>query len=154
MSHYADIEVDFDQKNEKELVAALEEQFGEGTVEVHEKGAPLMGWHGDDRSKLDHKNRNWAPPCELIIRRKNVGSASNDLGFQRVENGKYKAWVSDYDQSSNFGKDKLGRVTQEYALRVAEHQLKTEGWTKIWRQKLDDGSVKITAKDQVKVKNW
>lgn len=154
MSHYAELEVEFDVANEKELIESLEQQFGKGTVEVHPDGAALIGWHGDDRSKLSTKSPDYAPPCELIIRRKNVGSASNDIGFKRGSNGKFSAYISEYDSSSTFTKPRQGLVAQEYALRVAENQLKAEGW-KTFRQKLDDGSVKLTAKDQVvKLKNW
>jgi hypothetical protein len=150
MSHFVEMEVDFDVKNEAELVAALEQQFGEGHVEVHEKSQPLYGWHGDDRSKVSKSSQDYAPPCDIIVRRKYVGGSANDVGFKRQENGKYKSYISEYDNGSTFTKPRQGLVAQEYALRVAEKQLKKEGW-KTFRTKLDNGSVKITAKDQVKL---
>jgi hypothetical protein len=129
MSHFVEIEVDFDTANEQDLIKALEAQFGEGNVEVHEKGAALYGYGGDDRSKAAPGSQNYAPPCHLVVRRKNVGAASNDVGYRRNENGKYTAYISDYDQSSNFNKSKQGLVAQEYAANVAERTAQLKGWT-------------------------
>jgi hypothetical protein len=153
MSHFAEIEVDFDQEHEAELIAALEEQFGKGHVEVHEKGAGLYGYGGDLRSEASPKSANYAPPCELVIRRQHVGGASNDVGYKRTENGKYKAFISDYDQGGNFSTAKQNAVAQNYGVSVAMRTLKADGW-KVHTVKQDDGSVKVVAKDQVKLKNW
>lgn len=153
MSHYAEMECEFDQKNEKDLVAALEECFGEGHVEVHEEGKPLYGWHGDDRSKVSTKSPDYAPPCEIIVRRKHVGGSANDVGFKRTEDGKYKSYISEYDNGSTFTKARQHKVAQTYGVRVAERTLKAEGW-KVHTVKQNDGSVKVVAKDQVKIKNW
>lgn len=148
MSHYTEMEVDFETKNEAELVAALEKQYGEGHVEVHDKGTHLIGWHGDDRAKLDSSDPNWAPPCEVVVRRRFVGGSSNDVGFQRLETGKYKAWISDYDKSATMNVSKQGAVAQEYGLLVSEKTLRKQGWQQFTRTTLDDGSVKLTAKNQ------
>jgi hypothetical protein len=153
MSHFTEIEVDFDQKHEKELVAALEEQFGEGSVEVHENGADLFGYQGDNRAKASPKSASYAPPCEIVIRRKHVGSAANDVGYKRSENGKYTAYVSEFDAGHTFTKPRQQAVAQNYGVAVAVKTLKAEGW-KVHTQKLDNGSVKVVAKDQVKLKNW
>lgn len=142
MSHFTSVEVEYEQKNEKELIEALEKQFGKGHVEVHPKGGALIGWHGDDRSKLSHKDPNYAPPCELIIRRKYVGGSSNDVGFKRTENGKYIAYISDFDKGTNVNLDKQSSIAMEYGMRVAERQLKAEGWNTT-RINEKDGSVTV-----------
>jgi hypothetical protein len=155
MSHYAAMEVDFDVKYEQNLVAALEKVFGKGNVEVHENGAPLFGWHGDDRSQVGKKSQDYAPPCEVIVRRKHVGGAANDLGFRRTKEGKYESYISDHDKGANFSKEKQGLVAQEYGLRVTEQVLKSEGWSKFTRTTLSDGSVRIEAKEPtLKLRNW
>jgi hypothetical protein len=128
MSHFTEMEVSFDQKHEAQLIAALEEQFGKGNVEVHEKGAGLYGYQGDLRSKNAVTSANYAPECHIIIRRKSVGSASNDVGYRRNENGKYNAYISDYDKGSNFNKEKQGTVLKNYGVGVAEKNLKKQGW--------------------------
>jgi hypothetical protein len=127
MSHFSEVEVSYDQKNEADFIAALEKHFGQGTVEVHENGGDLIGWHGDNRAKMNPNSADYAPPCHLIIRRKNISTASNDIGYVRAENGKYTAYVSDYDKGV-FHQANQGLVKQEYGLRVAEKALKKQGW--------------------------
>ena len=68
------------------LVEALKE-MGYGTVEIHEDAQQLQGYHGDLREQR----------ANVIVRRKYVGNASNDLGFVKKEDGTYAAIVSDFD---------------------------------------------------------
>jgi len=55
-------------------------------IEVHGTPANLVGFQGDTR----------ADTADIIIRRKFIGSLSNDLGFRYV-NGAYVPIVSEYD---------------------------------------------------------
>lgn len=144
MSHFSEMKVDHSQKYESELIAALESVFGEGTVEVHENGDGLYGYTGNNRSLLGTNSKDYAPPCHLIVRRKNVGSAANDVGYRRTEEGGYVAYVSDYDKKSNFKSEKRDRVMQDYATRVAEKQLRKQGYS-VKRTITSDGVVKLTA---------
>lgn len=129
MSHFTSMTVDFKQSSEQELIEALESVFGKGTVEVHPEGSALYGFQGDNRANRAVGSSDYAPPCHLIIRRRNVGSASNDVGFRRNENGTYDAYVSDYDKGGNYSSAKQAKVAQEYALKVSEKQLKKAGYT-------------------------
>lgn len=144
MSHFTEIKVNFLQKNEKALIAALEQKFGEGTVEVHENGAALYGYTGDNRANLSSSNPNYAPPCHLIIRRKNVGSASNDIGYRRLEDWTYAAYISDYDKGSHFTAAGQKNVLQEYTANVAQAQLKKQGYT-LKKTKDKNGLIKLEA---------
>lgn len=144
MSHFTEMQVDFLCKNETALVSALEEQFGKGKVEVHENGAALYGYRGDNRADMSKTSSDYAPPCHIIIRRTNVGSASNDVGYRRTEDGKYVAYISDFDKTNNFNKGKQDQVAQEYALKVSEKQLKNQGYS-LKRVAGKNGSVKIVA---------
>ncbi len=142
MSHFSEIKVDFDQKQEKELITALENKFGKGTVEVHPDGSALRGFQGDDRS-LKVGTADYAPPCHLIIRRKNVGGSSNDVGYRKLENGKYGAYISEFDKQQNFKKDAQNRVAQDYAERVSLKQLKAKGYSV--KRVEENGTVKLIA---------
>lgn len=144
MSHFAEIKVAFDQKQEKELIAALETKFGEGHVEVHPDGGPLHGYQGDNRAKLDSKDPNYAPPCHLIIRRKHVGSMANDVGYRRTEDGKYVAYISQYDSGATYKKADQNKVAQDYAERVAIKQLKAKSYS-VKRVVEKDGTIKLVA---------
>ena len=84
------------------LVEALE-QLGY-KPEVHKNGAALVGYQGDERAEQAH----------IIIRRRQLDSASNDIGFVRDASGQYRAVVSDYDRGIGFDQAWLGRVTQAY----------------------------------------
>lgn len=160
MSHYTEVEVEFDGDHIEEMIASLEEIFGKGHVEYHKDGVPLMGYQGDDRSKLKPGNGNYAPPCEVVIRRKHVGGASNDVGFKLQQNGKFKGYISDYDSGYHFGKEKQNKVASSYALSVGEKMLRAKGYGQIERIKMDDGSVKLVARPnkvqvaEIKTKNW
>jgi hypothetical protein len=142
MSHYAEMQCEYKQKSEKEFIAALELVFGEGHVELHEEGAGLMGYGGDNRSQKSEKSKDYAPPCHVIIRRKHVGGASNDVGFRRNEEGGYTAFVSDFDKGRNFDTKKQHIVAQEYAARVTEKTMKAQGYA-VKRTNVA-GKVKIT----------
>jgi D-alanine-D-alanine ligase-like ATP-grasp enzyme len=144
MSHFTEIKVDFLQKYERQLIEALEAQFGAGNVEVHEDGAPLYGYQGDNRSLLDRSSPDYAPPCHIIIRRNNVGSAANDVGYRRTGDGKYVAYISEFDKKRNFDVEKQNFVMQEYTARVAEKQLKSQGYS-LKRVKEKDGTIKLYA---------
>jgi Protein of unknown function (DUF1257) len=84
------------------LVAALK-ALG-FAVEVHAHGAPLFGYHGDERSERAH----------IIIRRQHLDAASNDIGFLRGPDGQFRAILSEYDRSIGFDQKWLGRVQQRY----------------------------------------
>jgi hypothetical protein len=144
MSHFSEIKVDFSQKYEKELVAALEEKFGKGHVEIHPEGAALFGFQGDNRAHANQNSPDYAPPCHIIIRRKHVGASANDVGYRRTEDGKYVAYISDYDKGSTFQPKKQNEVAQSYAEKVSTKQLKAKGYT-VKRQVQKDGTIKLIA---------
>lgn len=71
--------------NQALLLAALAE-LGYAEVEQGE-ALPLYGYQGDER----------AESAQLVIRRKHIGAASNDLGFTRTAEG-FTPIISEYDQ--------------------------------------------------------
>lgn len=88
MSHYVDIVTEI--RDQAALVKALERLgFGPNKVEVHDKPQPLIGYQGDKREQLAH----------VILRRRFVGGASNDIGFLKGSDGRYISHISEYDQT-------------------------------------------------------
>ncbi|MBY0502734.1 MAG: DUF1257 domain-containing protein [Bryobacteraceae bacterium] len=73
-------------------------------VEVNAQGAALVGYQGDERPERAH----------LIIRRAHLDSASNDIGFVRGADGRFRALLSEYDRSIGYGDQWLGAVNQHY----------------------------------------
>jgi len=60
--------------------------------EVCREGRPLMGYLGDARAEL----------AQIIIPRRQLHSASNDIGFARDRSGVYRAIISEYDRGIGF----------------------------------------------------
>ena len=71
--------------NQALLVAALAD-LGYTEVEQGEQ-LPLYGYQGDMRAER----------AEIVVRRRHIGPASNDLGFRRAAEG-YTPIISEYDQ--------------------------------------------------------
>lgn len=76
-------------KDEECLIKALcDNGFERDQIEVHETPQHLIDYHGQKRGQMG----------TIIIRRKYVGGAANDIGFNKNADGFYEAFVSDYDQ--------------------------------------------------------
>ena len=86
MSHFSEFHIKMN--DEKSLIAALESMGFKGKIEVYQTLQPLYGFQGDVREQKAH----------IIIRKKYVGPSSNDIGFERMADGTYRVWISDYDK--------------------------------------------------------
>ena len=131
MSHYSEVVIEL--ADEGCLVAALSRLGFKDKVEVHQEGQPLYGYQGDVRAQKAH----------IIIRRDHVGRAANDLGFERQADGKYRVWVSEYDQKYNKYDDTwMGKLKQAYGVEKARAEAKKKGY-RVSEQKLDDGRIRL-----------
>jgi len=70
---------------------------------VHKEATSLSGYLGDQRTQKAH----------IVLPRSQVGIASNDIGFERLGDGKYAVHVSQFDQ--NKWSSKAQKLTQLYA---------------------------------------
>ncbi len=106
MSKYMHFD-EFVLKDRRLLLAALADL---GYTQVEEGEAlPLYGYQGDRRPET----------AELVVRRRHLGSASNDLGFARTPAG-YVPIVSEYDQRALHGGRLLVKLRTAYSERVVE----------------------------------
>ena len=87
------------------LLAALAD-LGYGQVDEGET-LPLFGYQGDLRPET----------AELVVRRRWLGSASNDLGFARTPRG-YVPIISEFDQRVLQGGQLLAKLRTAYSERV------------------------------------
>lgn len=116
MSHYSSLKTII--KRKSSLIKALESIDAgkwKGKLEIHEKAVALYGYGGDARPEK----------ANIIIRRKDVGSSSNDIGFVKREDGSYEAIISDYDSrvhNSNWLKKLQREYSKETIVEVAEEQ--------------------------------
>jgi hypothetical protein len=109
--------------------------LGFPTVEVHATPQHLYGYQGDVRPDT----------AEVIVRRRHVGFASNDLGFKRRADGAFDAVVSAYDRSgvSGFSHAWLDRLSQRYAYHVALKKLAEQGFALAQEETSADGRVRL-----------
>jgi len=94
-------------KDRRLLLAALTD-LGYADVEEGE-ALPLYGYRGDRRAET----------AEIVVRRQQLGSASNDVGFVRTDRG-YTPVVSEYDQGTLLGGRFLPTLRTAYSERVVE----------------------------------
>lgn|SRR4030043_1275797 len=131
MSHYCEMNVELNDPDC--LVKALESLGFLGKVEVHQIAQSLYGYRGDVRQQKAH----------IIIRRKYVGSSSNDIGFERQLDGTYKAYISEYDRNSLGYNDKwLKKLKQAYTVEKTTKEAKKQGWS-ITKTKDSSGKVRL-----------
>ena len=100
----------------KHLITALGEMGYR--VEVHPQGAALVGYEGHERPEK----------ANIIIRRQQLDSASNDIGFARTSEGRYVARLSEYDQGIGFNQKWLNRVHQLYKEKQTIATAKAKGY--------------------------
>ena len=118
-------------KDRRLLLAALADL---GYTEVEEGDAlPLYGYQGDRRPET----------AEIVVRRRYLGAASNDLGFARTPDG-YVPIVSEYDQRTLHGGQFLAKLRTAYSEHVVEEVRQRLHGTV--RRTVEGGVVKITVR--------
>lgn len=116
MSHYTKLVTKI--KNRSSLVKALQRAgFNQNQIEVHDTAQHLYGYHGDERPET----------ANVVIRRKNIGSASNDVGFKLKEDGTYEAIISDFDKR-RFNDQWMKSLTTNYGIEQAKSAFMEHGW--------------------------
>jgi len=113
------------------LLAALTD-LGYGQVEEGE-ALSLYGYEGDRRSET----------AEIVVRRRHIGTASNDLGFAHTPQG-YTPIISEYDQRTLHGGQFLARLRTAYSERVVEEVRRRLHGTA--RRSIEGSLVKITVR--------
>ncbi len=88
------------------------------SVEVHQIETSLFGYHGDERRERAH----------VIVRRSQLDSASNDIGFVRGPDGRFRAILSEYDRSIGYDDRWLGKVQQHYKEKQTLAVAKAKGY--------------------------
>jgi len=131
MSHYVECRTEF--RDADALVAALADiGFAADQIEVHAEPVALYGYQGDVRPQRAH----------VVIRRQHVGTAANDVGWERQPAGTYRGWISEYDSRHRFNADTQNRLRQEYAFQVIARQQRARGRS-VERTRLPSGELEV-----------
>ena len=111
--------------------------MGYNNIEVHEEAQNLFGYQGDKRKQKAH----------IIIRKKYVGSSSNDIGFLREKGSKkYKIIASAYDKAWRTGK-KINKLKQTYGEKVIMKGIRRNSrFSFVSRKENKKGEIKIKVK--------
>ncbi len=131
MSMYCNVETQF--KSQDALVAALMEtgMWNEHQVHVFADAQKLIGYKGDLREEAAH----------IIIRRQNIGSMSNDMGFIKNPDGTYSAIISKFDKSK-YDDAWLKQLKGNYAYHAIRLQQAARGRS-VSRERMPDGRQRI-----------
>jgi hypothetical protein len=131
MSHYVECRPGF--KDRQALIEALcAVGFERSQIEVHEQAVSLFGYRGDTRAQQAH----------VVIRRQHVGPAANDVGWERLPDGTYRGWISEYDQRHRFDEQTQNRIKQEYAAAAVTRQQRASGRS-VARRQLESGEIEL-----------
>ena len=114
MSKYLELHTQL--TDERYVVEALRELGYE--PEVCHEGKSLTGYQGDKREER----------AQIIVPRRQLDAASNDIGFARDGNGVYQAIISEYDRGIGFDEAWLGRLAQIYKERQTMAVAKAKGY--------------------------
>lgn len=135
MSAYAEYETQFkDPEILKQALCEMNWRSGKlsaDQIEMHDKPVSLYGYLGDKRADV----------ANVVIRRDNVGSAANDIGFVKTESGNMKAVISSYD-SSYYNGQWMTELTKTYSEKYVEQKAKKMGY-RIDKKKVD-GKIRMT----------
>ena len=129
MSHFTRLKTRL--TDQAALVKALAD-VGYKLVEVHDTPQHLYGYGGDRRAQT----------AEVIVRRKYVGKASNDIGFRRTDDGSFEAIISLFDRLKH-SRGWLRRLTQRYAYHVARAKLQEQGFDLVSEETAKDGRIRL-----------
>lgn len=132
MSMYCKIETQF--RNPEALLCALIEtgKWTAEQIEIHNEPQTLYGYRGDARQER----------ANIIIRRKDVGMSSNDLGFIKNEDNTYTAIISEFDKTK-YSEHWTNKLKQNYAFQAIRLQQEKRG-RQVSRTKLPDGKQRVT----------
>lgn len=129
MSHFTTIKTKI--KDVNVLIKALND-LGHCNVEQYATPQPLYGYLGDIRPET----------AEVVIRRKYVGSASNDIGFQRQADGSFKAIISEFDRRK-YNEEWINSLMQRYGYYKLIESAADESFTVEEEETLEDGTIRV-----------
>jgi hypothetical protein len=64
------------------------------------------------------------------------------VGWERLADGTYRAWISEFDARHRFNTDMQNRIKQEYAYHAVARQQRALGRT-VERRQLDSGEIEV-----------
>lgn len=126
MSHYTEVKTKI--KDVSCLISALR-LLGFKNVVHNPKGIKLRGYQGDERTQTAHVQIKGSAHGK----NNEVGTASNDLGWEKMSDGTYRFHVSEFDVQQ-YGKDWQNKLMRTYAEEVVKKNFRFSGFTQAKRE--------------------
>lgn len=129
MSKFVSVNLEF---TDSECLKSSLAELGYTDIEEYADPQPLYGFQNDRREQT----------ANIIIRRKHIGRASNDIGFVKNSKGTYDLIISEFDKAYH-GDAFINKLPGIYGVNKVKKQVKSMGYM-ISSQKTDaKGRVKI-----------
>ncbi len=130
MSHFTRIRT---QLRDAEVLAEALRAVGLPQVELHDRPETLYGYRGDARPEK----------AEVIVRRKHIGSASNDIGFARRPDDTFEAIISEFDRR-RYDEAWLTKLTRSYSYAATLRYAEANGYEVATDELQEDGTRRLT----------
>lgn len=130
MSHFTRIRT---QLRDAEVLAEALRAVGLPQVELHDRPETLYGYRGDARPEK----------AEVIVRRKHIGSASNDIGFARRPDDTFEAIISEFDRT-RYDEAWLTKLTRSYSYAATLRYAEANGYEVATDELQEDGTRRLT----------
>lgn len=135
MSQYTEQQT---QITDAEILKDCLKEKGYDKVEHHEQPQPLVDFCGRQTTYLDKTG----DKAEIIIRRKYVGGAANDIGFKKNSDGTYGAIISQYDKGKH-NAAWMADLKKRYAEKKIRKQAKIAGLSFMKKVETKEGGFKL-----------
>ena len=138
MSHFATIKLGLTGSPDDMKCALVRMGFKADMIETHNVRSDIFDISGKTQGKGAH----------LIVRARHVGSASNDIGFERMADGSWDAHISDFDRGVR--KDAQGNVIGQVGRYGTIWQNRLKGYNALGKIYGWAGASKWTERQEVK----
>jgi len=101
----------------KEVENGIGRKWTDEMIEVHDEPVNLHGYRGDVRNQKAH----------IVIPKRHVQGSANDIGFEKMGDGTYRAHISEYDRG-RYNDGWMGRLKQTYTEKLVTRQAKAHGY--------------------------
>lgn len=126
------------QITDAEILKECLKEKGYGQVEHTAEPQPLVDFQGRQTKYLDKTG----DKAEIIIRRKYVSGAANDIGFKKMADGTFAAVISQYDKGRH-NAAWMDDLKKNYAEKKIRKVASVNGLTFLKREVTPSGGVKL-----------
>lgn len=118
--------------------ALAEKGYTADKVEEHEQAVPLVDFTGKQTKYTDPAG----DKANIVIRRRHVGGAANDVGFLKQKDGTYSAMISAYDKGKH-NAAWMADLKKRYAIHKISKVAKQNGMSLLKKEETKNGGYRF-----------